>query len=230
MDAGGEQFARLARFAELVDGDAAAVPLDQAALVLAAVLRSRPTDAALPLLDELAAGCPDPTFAGLRRYVYDDLGFGGDRRDYDEPRNSFLDVVLERRRGLPILLATVMIEIGRRAGVPVVGIGMPLHFLVRAADDVDAFVDPFTGEALDRAGARRLFDALAGGGLPWDDRHLAPVPARAIVLRVLTNLRVSYERRADRIGVALVARMRAAIPELGGAALAEAVRLGGVFN
>ncbi len=230
MDPGGEQFDRLDRFAELVAGDPAAVSLDRAALAMAAVLRSRPTDAAMPLLDELAAACPEPTFAGLRRYLYDDLGFAGDQRDFDHPRNSFLDVVLERRRGLPILLATVVIEVGRRAGVPVVGIGMPLHFLVRAADDPDAFVDPFTGEALAGAGARRLFDVLSGGGLPWDDRHLAPTPARMIVLRMLTNLRVSYERRADRVGVALVARMRAAIPELGEAAMAEAVRLGGVFN
>jgi regulator of sirC expression with transglutaminase-like and TPR domain len=230
MDPGGEQFARLARFAELVAGDPSAVPLDRAALAMAAVLRSRPTDAAVIVLDELAAACPERTFAGLRRHLYDDLGFAGDRRDYDDPRNSFLDAVLERRRGLPILLATVVIEVGRRAGVPVVGVGMPLHFLVRAGDDVDAFVDPFTGEALDGAGVRRLFDALSGSGLPWDDRHLAPTPARLIVLRMLTNLRVSYERRADRLGVALVARMRAAIPELGQAAIAEAVRLGGVFN
>jgi regulator of sirC expression with transglutaminase-like and TPR domain len=231
MDPGGaEQFSRLARFAELVAGDPAGVPLDRAALAMAAVLRSRPTDAGIAMLDELAAACPERTFPGLRRYVYEDLGFAGDREDYDDPRNSFLDVVLERRRGLPILLATVVIEVGRRADVPVVGIGMPLHFLVRAAGDDDAFVDPFTGEALDRDGARRLFDALSGGGLPWDDRHLATTPARLIVLRMLTNLRVSYERRADRIGVALVARMRAAIPELGDAAKAEAVRLGAVFN
>jgi regulator of sirC expression with transglutaminase-like and TPR domain len=230
MDAGEQQFDRLAHFAELVAGDPAAVPLDRSALAMAAVLRSRPTDAAIPLLDELAVACPEPTFAGVRRFLYEDLGFAGDRRDFDHPRNSFLDVVLERRRGLPILLATVVIEVGRRAGVPLVGVGMPLHFLVRAADDADAYVDPFTGEPLDAAGARRLFDALSGGGLPWDDRHLAPTPPRLIVLRMLTNLRVSYERRADRVGVALVARMRAAIPELGEAAMAEAIRLGGVFN
>ena len=61
-------------------------------------------------------------------------------------------------------------------------------------------------------------------------RHLEPTPARLIVLRMLTNLRASYERRADRVGLALVARMRAAIPELGDGAAAEALRLGAVFN
>jgi regulator of sirC expression with transglutaminase-like and TPR domain len=184
----------------------------------------------LGTLDELAAGCRDTTFDGLRRHLFDDLGFGGDRHEYDHPRNSFLDVVLERRRGLPILLATVMIEVGRRAGVPLVGVGMPMHFLVRAAADEDAFVDPFTGEALDRQGVRRRFETMTGGRLPWDDRHLAATPARLIVVRMLTNLRASYDRRHDRLGVALVAKMRAAIPELASTAPAEAARLGGVLN
>jgi regulator of sirC expression with transglutaminase-like and TPR domain len=114
--------------------------------------------------------------------------------------------------------------------VPCVGVGMPMHFLVRAADDEDAFVDPFSGEALDRLGARRRFEVLSAGRLAWDDRHLQPTPARLVVLRMLTNLRASYERRRDRVGLALVARMRAAIPELGEGAAAEAVRLGAVFN
>jgi regulator of sirC expression with transglutaminase-like and TPR domain len=230
MDPGAAQFARLAHFANVVAGDPAAVRLDEAALAMAAVLRARPTDGAAEVLDELAAGCTDRSFEGLRHHVFEDLGFAGDAEHYDEPRNSFLDVVVARRRGLPILLATVVIEVGRRSGVPCVGIGMPMHFLVRAADDEDAFIDPFSGEALDRLGARRRFEVLAGGRLPWDDGHLEPTPPRLIVLRMLTNLRASYERRADRVGLALVARMRAAIPELGAGASAEAVRLGAVFN
>lgn len=233
VDAGAEhevQLARLARFAGLVAGSPDEVPLDAAALAIAAVLRARPTDHALVELDEIAAGCPDTTFAGLRRYVWGTLGFAGDQRNYDSPRNSFLDVVLVRRRGLPILLATVAIEVGRRVGVPVVGIGMPLHFLVRSGEDEDAFVDPFDGAPLDRAGARRRFEALSGGRLPWDESHLAPSARRQMVARMLANLRASYTRRGDRVGVALVARMQAAIPELGPLAAAEAIRLGGVFN
>jgi regulator of sirC expression with transglutaminase-like and TPR domain len=230
MDPGAAQFARLAHFEEVVAGDPLAVRLDAAALAMSAVLRARATDDALIVLDALAAGCTDRTLEGVRRHLFDDIGFSGDRRQYDDPRNSLLDVVLVRRQGLPILLATVVIEVARRVDVPVVGIGMPMHFLVRAAADPDAFVDPFSGEALDRLGARRRFEALADGRLAWDDRHLAPTPPRLIVLRMLTNLRVSYERRADRVGTALVARMRAAIPELGAGAEAEAIRLGGVFN
>ena len=230
MDPGAAQFARLDHFAGVVAGDPGAVPLDEAALALSAVLRSQPTEGALDALDDLAAGVGELSLEALRRHLYDELGFAGDAQRYDDPRNSFLDVVVARRRGLPILLATVIIEVGRRAGVPCVGIGMPMHFLVRAADDDDAFVDPFTGDALDRLGARRRFETLAGGRLPWDDRHLAPTPNRLIVVRMLTNLHASYERRGDRLGIALVARMRAAIPELGPRATADAARAGGVFN
>lgn len=229
MDPGAESFARLDRFAALVTGDAGDVPLDRSALAMAAVLRSRQADGALAELDEIAAGCRVRTFDGLRRYLFDELGFGGDAEQYDDPRNSFLDVVLERRRGLPILLATVMIEVGRRGGIPVVGVGMPMHFLVRSADDADVFADPFTGAALDRSGARARFEALSAGRLPWDDRHLEPTAPRLIVVRMLTNLRASYERRHDVVHLALVARMRASIPELRAEA-GEAVRLSAVFN
>jgi regulator of sirC expression with transglutaminase-like and TPR domain len=181
-------------------------------------------------LDALAAGCSERTLEGVRGHLFDELGFAGDRNDYDAPRNSLLDVVLARRQGLPILLATVLIEVGRRAGVPVVGVGMPMHFLVRGADEPDCFVDPFSGEALDRERVRHRFESMSGGRIPWDDRHLATTPPRLMVVRMLANLRASYERRQDRVGVALVARMLAAIPETGPAAAIEAVRLGAVFN
>jgi regulator of sirC expression with transglutaminase-like and TPR domain len=229
MDPGAEPFARLERFAALVAGDPGAVPLDRSALEMAAVLRGRTLHGTLDTLDEIAAGCAPRTFEGLRRYLFDELGFGGDAEHYDDPRNSFLDLVVTRRRGLPILLATVMIEVGRRTGIPVVGVGMPMHFLVRSAEDPDLFADPFTGAALDRRGARARFEALSAGRLPWEDRHLEPTVARLIVVRMLTNLRASYERRRDVVHLALVARMRASIPELR-AEEGEAVRLSAVFN
>jgi regulator of sirC expression with transglutaminase-like and TPR domain len=230
MDPGADAWGPISRFGELVSGDPRAVALDQAALALASVLSARTdVDGALSILDELAAGCPSPTFDDLRRYLFDDVGFRGDREHYDDPRNSFLDVVLTRRIGLPILLATVIMEVGRRAGVPVLGVGMPMHFLVRSADDVDCFADPFTGDALDPAGVRRLFETMRGGRLRWDDRYLEPVAPRAIVSRMLANLFASYRRRRDPVRLALVARMRASIPELAAEA-AAAARLGAVFN
>lgn len=229
MDPGAEQFARLDRFASLVAGGAGDVRLDRTALAMASVLRARPVDGALDELDGLAADCRATTFDELRRYLFEDLGFGGDAEHYDEPCNSFLDVVLQRRRGLPILLATVMIEVGRRVGIGVEGVGMPLHFLVRDASNADAFADPFAGAALDRRGARARFETISAGRLPWEDRHLEPTAPRMIVVRMLTNLLTSYGRRGDAVHLALVARMRASIPELQ-AETGEAVRLSAVFN
>jgi regulator of sirC expression with transglutaminase-like and TPR domain len=230
MDPGAEAWGRITRFGELVRGDPRTIALDHAALAMASVLSAHTdTAGAFSTLDQLAAGCPDPTFAGVRRYLFDEVGFRGDREHYDDPRNSFLDVVLTRRTGLPILLATVVMEVGRRAGVPAVGVGMPMHFLVRSADDVDSFADPFTGEALDCASVRRLFETMAEGRLRWDERYLEPVASRAIVTRMLANLFASYRRRRDPVRLALVARMRASIPELVAEATA-ASRLGAIFN
>lgn len=206
---------RLERFGQLVAGDPVLVPLDQAALALAGVLRaSTDVDGALATLDELADDVPERTFEGLRRHLFDDVGLRGDEATYDDPANSFLDVVLQRRLGLPILLASVMIEVGRRANIGVIGIGMPMHFLVGDPRDPDALVDPFTGEALDRHGAQARFEMLAAGRLGWDDDYLDPVPARAIIVRMLANLSASYGRRRDLGRQAMVASMRWRIPEL----------------
>jgi regulator of sirC expression with transglutaminase-like and TPR domain len=213
-----------------MEGDAAAVPLGAAALAMSAVLQSRDTFGTNAALDELAGGCASRTFDGVRAHLFDELGFAGDQEEYDHPRNSLLDVVVARRRGLPISLATLFVEVAARVGVGAVGVGMPMHFLVRADDDPDAFVDPFTGEALDRLGARRRFETLANGRLRWDDRHLDPTPNRLVIVRMLANLKSSYERRADRIGLAMVALMRAVIPELAPTASAEAARLAAVLN
>ena len=218
------------RFEALAGLSDEAVPLDEIALLVAAhAIPGLDVDAYMAKLDDLAGACPAPTLDGLVGHLFAGGRFRGNADDYYDPRNSFLDVVLTRRRGLPILLATVMIEVGRRRGIPVVGVGMPMHFLVRSADDPDVFADPFTGAALDRRGARARFEALSAGRLPWEERHLEPTVTRLIVVRMLTNLRASYERRRDAVHLALVARMRASIPELR-AEEGDAVRLSAVFN
>jgi regulator of sirC expression with transglutaminase-like and TPR domain len=225
-----DPFAGVARFAALVTGEASATPLDEAALALAAVLRPAvDVDEAITALDTLAGDCPSPTFEGVRRHLYETIGFGGDPAGPDDPRNSFLDLVLARRRGLPILLATVMMEVGRRVGVPVEGVNMPMHFLVRDAERDGRYLDPVSGRLLDVDGVRVLFDSMAQGRLPWSERHLRTVPARHVVIRMLTNLQAGYQRRPDPVRVALVARLRAAIPELA-QETPTAVRLSAVFN
>ena len=230
MDRPDDPFAAVARFAGLVSGEPGATPLDEAALALAAVLRPHvDVDEAITALDTLAGDCPSPTFEGVRRHLYETVGFAGDPAGPDDPRNSFLDLVLARRAGLPILLATVVMEVGRRVGIPVLGVNMPMHFLVRDGEREDAYLDPVSGRVLDTAGVRTLFEAMADGRLPWTERHLRTVPNRHVVIRMLTNLQAGYQRKRDPVRLALVARMRAAVPELVQEAPA-AVRLGAIFN
>ena len=153
-----------ARFAEIVVGREAALPLDELAFLIAA--HAHPDlDVAdqLARLDELAAQVNDPTLDGLRRLLFRDLGFAGNEEDYYDPRNSYLDDVLDRRTGIPISLAVVMLEVGRRIGVPLSGVSMPGHFLIRDKVDPEVFVDPFArGLLLDRRGCQLRFHGVHG--------------------------------------------------------------------
>jgi regulator of sirC expression with transglutaminase-like and TPR domain len=107
-----------------------------------------------------------------------------------------------------------MVEVGRRIGVPLHGVGMPGHFLVGAAGDPDLFVDPFHGgRTLDRTGCRELFATLQGPGAGFSDDFLLPTGARAILLRVLNNLERSYLERGS-VDAVWVARLRLRFAEL----------------
>ncbi len=202
-----------ARFAALTR-DAGAPPLDEALLLIAA--HARPgLDVAgeQARLDELARGVADPTFSRLRAHLFDELGFTGDTATYYDARNSLLPDVLDRRLGIPITLAVVTMEVGRRCGVEVDGIGMPGHFLVRSAHDPERFLDVFDhGRELDAAGARSLFDGVAPG-VPWHDTYLEPTPAMAIIGRVLANLAGAHRRAGDRHALCWTLRLRLELPD-----------------
>jgi len=225
---GGDSFGPVHRFGEAVAGDAMGIQLDRAALaIVAALRRDVDEDEAMTELDALADGVDG--FDDLRHQLYERHRFAGACPPSDDPNLSFLDVVLARRRGLPILLGAVMIEVGRRAGVPVLGVNLPLHFLVCDGRRPDVLVDPCTGRPLDADGARAVLERLAHGRVTWSDRHLRPVPNRHVVIRMLTNLQAAYQRRDDPVRSAIVARLRVMIPELAQETPA-AVRLGAVFN
>jgi regulator of sirC expression with transglutaminase-like and TPR domain len=86
---------------------------------------------------------------GLREYLFEELGFKGNRANYFDPRNSFLSDVLDRRMGIPISLSLVLIEVGRRLGLPMEGIGLPGHFITGVRlDDAPILLDPFHGGAI----------------------------------------------------------------------------------
>jgi regulator of sirC expression with transglutaminase-like and TPR domain len=178
------------RFAAAVTAPDASVRLDVAAFAIAA--HAHPgldVDEQCARLDELAASCPLPTFDGLRTHLFDRLGFRGNVRDYGDPENSYLDTVLDRRTGIPITLAVLAMEVGRRLGTPVHGVGMPGHFLVMDAAREGVWCDPFHGGALyDLEGCRRLFARVHGSSRGFSRAMLVPTSAHAIVDRMLSNL------------------------------------------
>lgn len=201
------------RFAELVRGPDGRCRLDLGALLIAAhARRDLDLDHELDRLDDLAAGCPDGTLAGVTHHLFDEVGFTGDREDYGNPRNSLLDSVLDRRRGIPITLAVVLMEVARRRQLELVGVGMPGHFLVRAAADDDLFVDAFHGTVLDRAGCEKLFSTLHGPRARFTGAFLDPVGPRAMIARMLTNLHRSYIARGERAGALWAQCLRVLIP------------------
>ena len=115
-------------------------------------------------------------------YLYSSGRYLGNTDDYYDPRNSLLHEVLDRRVGIPITLAVLGMEVGRRIGVPLSGVGMPGHFLVRDKVDPSVFIDPFhAGRELDAAGCQALHRAMAGPDAPWDPGYLDPIDRPAIV-------------------------------------------------
>jgi hypothetical protein len=204
------------RFGTTVTKPAAEVRLDVAAFCIAA--QAHPgidVDAWCGRLDELAAGCDAPTFEGVRTYLFQREGFTGNTDDYADPENSFLDSVIARRTGIPITLAVLMMEVGRRLGVDVRGVGMPGHFLVQdGADSQGAWCDPFhRGARYDLQDCRDLFTRLHGTHLGFHPAFLAPSSPHEIVGRMLTNL--EHGRLAkDPLQLAWMCRLHLAVPGL----------------
>jgi regulator of sirC expression with transglutaminase-like and TPR domain len=200
-----------ARFCELVESGAAR--LDEGALLIAAHDHDLDLAVQLERLDDLADGFVGATVVDLCRYLFVDLAFGGNRGDYYDPRNSFLDQVLDRRLGIPLTLSIVAIEVGQRVGVPLVGIGMPGHFLVCDAQDPAGFCDPFAeGMPLDRAGLEERFRQVHGPGARLRPVDLVPVSPVDMLARMLANLHRVYLESSDQSNLVWVLRLRACLP------------------
>ena len=191
------------RFAAEVSRPGGAINLARAALLVAAEEEPRRCDVegALGLLEELGEGARARVAAGdggpveaLNQYLFSELGFTGNATDYYDPRNSLLHRVLERRTGIPITLSIVYMEVGRRAGLEVAGVGLPGHFVVRAAPPGGemVLVDPFNGKATDADECQQRLDVIYGGQVTLGDEHLRPVGVRTILARVLGNLKAVY--------------------------------------
>jgi regulator of sirC expression with transglutaminase-like and TPR domain len=155
---------------------------------------------ALGLTPGRADTSPAERMAPILDLLYRELGFRGNVGDYYDPRNSFLNDVIDRRTGIPLTLAMVLLGVSRRAGIPADGVSFPGHFLVRVArrSDEPVFVDPFAGQLLEPAQLRSLYEQAISEPGHLDERCLEPASRRQILARMLNNLRAIYEVRGDR--------------------------------
>ena len=174
--------------------------LAAAALMIARVeypaLESGPYLDALDALGREAQGRvaetsdPRDRISVLNSYMFQELGFVGNQDRYEDPRNSFLNEVIDRRTGIPITLALVYMEVARRAGVAVAGVNFPGHFLMRSHDLI---IDPFSGgRMLSEAGCRDLLRTHAGDEAMWDIHLLGRATKPQILSRMLLNLKHVY--------------------------------------
>ena len=132
----------------------------------------------------------------LNAYLFRDLGFRGDAHSYDDPANAALPLVIQRRRGLPIALSILWIDLGRRLGLDTVGIGLPGHFIAGLRTDLGILCfDPFhQGRAVGEEEAALLVSTATGGRVRFHPAMLNPAPHRAILARLVRNLCVRYQR------------------------------------
>jgi regulator of sirC expression with transglutaminase-like and TPR domain len=156
-------------------------------------------------VEEFAAEARGRMKSGGRRaverfnaYFFDELGFHGNAENYYDPRNSYLNDVIERRTGIPITLATLYCEVGRRAGLQAHGVGFPGHFLAKCLlPDGDILVDCFNARTVSREDCQTLLDSFSPGGGTLSDEMLEIASARDILCRMLNNLRRIHAGRGE---------------------------------
>lgn len=214
----------LARWTEVLEGPEDDLPLDEAALLISACAHPGMDVAAqLARIDDLARAVETPTTDGICQALFGELGFAGDREDYGDPSNSYLDRVIDRRRGIPITLSLLLIEIARRHGIRLDGVGMPGHFLVREPDAPETLIDCFdSGRRIDMAGCRRLLAATTGAPALTPEM-LSSTGKQAILARMLANLDRSFAERHDGASMVWLCELRLRLPS---APLGDRVQLG----
>lgn len=202
------------RFGALLEHPEPEIPLDEAALLIAAhAYPALELAAELDRIDRLAEGCRTPTLDALVRYLFVEQRFVGDHDDYYDPRNSYLNDVVDRRLGIPISLSVLTLVVGRRLGVPLAGVGMPGHFLLRDRVDPSVFVDPFSrGALLDQRGCEAAFRAINGPDAAFDPAYLEPVGSYTILARMLGNLKGIFAQQGDPASLLWSVSLRCRLP------------------
>ena len=200
--------AEMEDFLRLLEADD--IELARAALCFARVTEYRGLnlEAYLARLDQMAdelrprvspEESPGRTVAVVNEYLFGEEGFRGNELEYYDPRNSYLNEVLDRRLGIPITLSIVYLEVCRRIGVHLEGVSMPGHFLLRYPDPIrPLLIDAFNrGAVITDEECRVRLRQIHGDALPLTPEMLQSVGHRAILFRMLANLKAIYARRAE---------------------------------
>ena len=196
-------------FRQAVDRGEDKIDLGRAALTIA--LSDYPDldiAAYLARMDQLAVEvtrrCDDSgevynSIAALNHVLFEHHGFRGNSEDYYDPKNSFLNEVIERKTGIPITLSILYMEVARRVGLSLSGVGFPGHFLVKHVQNgVDIVIDPFQqGTIQSREGLTRMLGGLYGGAVELQDEYLSPASNKEILRRMLGNLKGIYAKSND---------------------------------
>jgi regulator of sirC expression with transglutaminase-like and TPR domain len=197
------------RLADMLRGPEREVDLAEAALLVAAQeYEGLDVRGYLVRLEEMGRALrerlddeprPERAVMALNHYLFQELGFRGNSEQYYDARNSYLNEVLDRRTGIPITLSVVYIEVARRAGLEVEGVGLPGHFVVRVRTAARAMlVDPFHGGMLlSEKDCQSRLDRIFGGKVKLAPKMLRPCGARDMIERVLRNLKAIHLRDED---------------------------------
>jgi len=190
----------------------AAEPDDRIDVALAALLIAQEeyprldVSAYLDRLDELAAGARDSVradmppakqVAALNRYFFVERGFTGNGDNYYDPRNSFLNDVVDRRTGIPITLSVVYSEVAQRLDLPIYGVSFPGHFLAKYVGEPEIIIDPFFGTIITPAECTQRLQGIYGADARLDRRMLRPASPREILVRLLSNLKQIYVEQSQ---------------------------------
>lgn len=139
---------------------------------------------------------PEQIIREINNYLFGEAGFKGNREDYFNPDNSYINMVLERKKGIPISLSVFYLLITQRLGLPVFGVGMPGHFIIKyKKDDFELFIDPFhRGKILSK---QECINFLIFSGYGFSERYLDISLNKEILKRMIRNLLLIYEEKGD---------------------------------
>ena len=195
----------------------ASLPLAEAALLLAIEIGE---DTSIqPYLDKINSLAED--FSLYRRatsditcakamisFFYKETGFAGNKSNYYDPANSYLNKVIDNRVGIPISLAILQMSIGAKLDIAVEGIGFPGHFLVRYKEDGGSLVDPFFGRELSTHDCKILLRQISGGRLELDNTHLRVATKREILVRLIDNLKSIFGEKKNGNNVSVASKIK----------------------